>query len=183
MKIDTCKFEDNFFDDTLIIVDCTLNHEMKNQYQIKTMMNNDCIKYSFIDINIAHKICESLRINLLKLNKFREVKKYDEWRNKNIIHVIYLFMTIQDHTKNFISMMIIKLNQHSIILKKSWMKKHEISYHEYDDLISFHSEHCNHLKSTKNSFSQRTKKNFSFRKKSYLINQKYKFKTLKTKKY
>ncbi len=38
------------------------------------------------------------------------------------------------------------------------MKKHEISYHEYDDSISFYFEHCNHLKSTKNSFSQRTKK-------------------------
>ncbi len=43
------------------------------------------------------------------------------------------------------------------------MKKHEISYHEYDDLISFHFEHCSHLKSTKNSFSQRTKKKLFFR--------------------
>jgi hypothetical protein len=27
MKIDTCKFENNLFDDALIIVDCTLNLE------------------------------------------------------------------------------------------------------------------------------------------------------------
>jgi hypothetical protein len=72
-------------------------------------------------------------------------------------------MTIQDHTKSFISMMIIKLNQHSIILEKSWMKKHEISYHKHDDSISFHSEHCSHLRSTKNPFSQRTKKKLFFR--------------------
>jgi hypothetical protein len=44
------------------------------------------------------------------------------------------------------------------------MKKHEISYHEYDDSISFHSEHCSHLKSTKNLFSRRTKKKLSFSK-------------------
>jgi hypothetical protein len=66
MKIDACKFEDNLFDDVSIIVDCTLNHENENQYQIKAMINNDCIEYFFIDINIAHKVCESLKINLLK---------------------------------------------------------------------------------------------------------------------
>ncbi len=32
MKIDACKFENNFFDNTLIIVDLTLNHENENQY-------------------------------------------------------------------------------------------------------------------------------------------------------
>ncbi len=76
MKIDTCKLEDNLFDDASIIVDCTLN--LENEYKIKAMINNDCIKYFFIDINIAHKLCESLSINSLKLNKSREVKKYDE---------------------------------------------------------------------------------------------------------
>jgi hypothetical protein len=117
MKIDACKFEDSLFDDTLIIVNRTLDHQ--NEFKIKTMINNDCIEYFFIDINIAHKICESLSISFLKLNKSREVKKYDERRNKDIIHVIYSFMTIQDHTKSFISMMIIKFDQHLIILRKS----------------------------------------------------------------
>ncbi len=74
------------------------------------MINNDCIEYFFIKINIVHKVCESLSINLLKLNKSREVKKYDEKKNKNITHVIYSLMTIQNHTESFISMMIIKLD-------------------------------------------------------------------------
>ncbi len=117
VKIDACKFENHFFDDASVIVDCTLN--LENEYKIRAMINNDCIEYFFIDINIAHKICESLSISFLKLNKSRKVKKYDEKRNKDIIYVIYSFMTIQDHTKSFTSMMIIKLNQHSIILKKS----------------------------------------------------------------
>ncbi len=50
------------------------------------------------------------------------------------------------------------------------MKKHEVSYHEYDDLISFHFEHCNHLRSTRNLFSQRTKKKVFFSKEK-LIDQ------------
>ncbi len=117
VKIDVCKFEDNLFDDASVIVDCTLN--LENEYKIRAMINNDCIEYFFIDTNIAHKVCESLSISSLKLNKSREVKKYDERRDKDITHVIYSFMTIQNHTKSFISMMIIKLDQHSIILKKS----------------------------------------------------------------
>jgi hypothetical protein len=64
-------------------------------------------------------LCELLRIESLQLNKFREVKNYDEWKNKNITHVIYSFMMIQNYTESCILMMIIKLNQHSIILEKS----------------------------------------------------------------
>jgi hypothetical protein len=116
MKIDACNFENIFFDDKLIIVDCIL--DLRNEYKIKAMINNQCIDYSFININIAHKVCELLRIKFLQLNKFREMKNYDERKNKNIIHVIYSFMIIQDHTKNCTSMMITKLDQHSIILER-----------------------------------------------------------------
>jgi NMD protein affecting ribosome stability and mRNA decay len=116
MKIDVCNFENTFFDDKSIIVDCIL--DLKNEYKIKAMIDNECIDYSFIDIDIAHKVCELLRIELLQLNKSREVKNYDERRNKDITHVIYSFMTIQDHTESCTSMMIINFDQHSIILNK-----------------------------------------------------------------
>ncbi len=169
VKIDACKFEDNLFDDTSIIVNCMLDHE--NEYKIKAMINNDCIEYFFIDINVVHKICESLNINSLKLNKSREVKEYDERRDKDIIHAIYSLMTIQNHTKNSTSMMIIKLDQHSIILKKSWMKKHEVSYHEYDDSISFRFEFCSHLKAFDCSFSNRSLK--KTKKKLFFFKEKF----------
>jgi hypothetical protein len=116
MKIDVCNFEDILFDDKSVIVDCIL--DFKDEYRIKAMIDNECIDYSFIDIDIAHKVCESLKIEFLQLNKLREVKNYDERRNKNIIHVIYSFMIIQNHTENCILMMIIKLDQHSIIFEK-----------------------------------------------------------------
>jgi NMD protein affecting ribosome stability and mRNA decay len=119
MKIDACNFENNLFDDKSIIVNCTLNLDNDSEYKIKAMIDNECIDYSFIDIDIAHKICERLKIVFLKLNKSREMKNYDERRNKNIIHVIYSFMIIQNHIENSTSMMIIKLDQHSIIFEKS----------------------------------------------------------------
>jgi hypothetical protein len=134
------------------------------------MIDNECTDYSFIDTDIAHQVCEMLEINSLKLNKSREMKNYDERRSKNITHVIYSSMTIQDHTKSSISMMIIKLDQHFIILKKSWMKKHDVNYHDHDDSISFHFEHCNHFEASDHSYltrSNQTKKKDSFSKRIF----------------
>jgi hypothetical protein len=115
LKIEACNFEDILFDDKSVIVNCILESE----YKTRAMIDNECIDYSFIDTDIAHQVCEMLKINSLKLNKSREVKDYDERRNKDITHVIYSSMTIQDHTKSSTSMMITKLDQHFIILKKS----------------------------------------------------------------
>ncbi len=92
MKINVCNFEDIFFDDKSIIVDYI--SDFKDEYEIKTMIDNKCINYSFIDIDIARKVCELLRIESSQLNKSREMKNYDERRSKNIIYVIYLFMII-----------------------------------------------------------------------------------------
>jgi NMD protein affecting ribosome stability and mRNA decay len=119
MKIDACNYEDNLFDDKSIIMNCILDLDNDSEYKIRAMINNDCIDYLFIDINIAHKMCELLSIALLKLNKSREVKNYDDKKSKNITHVIYSFMIIQNHIESSISIMIIKLDQHLIILKKS----------------------------------------------------------------
>jgi hypothetical protein len=173
MKIETCRFENSFFDDASIIVDCILNFYNDSEYKIKAMIDNDCIDYLFIDIVIAQKVCDSLEISSLKLNKSREVKDYDERRNKNITHVIYSFTIIQNHIESLISMMITKFDQHLIILSKLWMKKHDVNYHDHDDSISFYLDHCNHL-NVFNVFIRinlRQKKIISFEKKSFLINQ------------
>jgi hypothetical protein len=95
------------------------------------------------------------------------VKNYNERRSKNITHVIYSFMIIQSHTESFILMMIIKLDQHLIILDKSWMKKHEVSYHDHDDSISFYFDHCNHLDVSERSYLNQTKKKDFFSKRIF----------------
>jgi hypothetical protein len=168
VKIEACRFENSLFDDASIIVDCTLDLYNNNEYKIRAMIDNDCIDYSFINIVNAQKVCDSLRISFLKLNKSREVKDYDERRNKNIIHVIYSLMIIQNHIENSISMMIIKFDQHSIILDKLWMKKHDVNYHDHDDSIFFYLDHCDHLETSEHSYSnQKTKKEVSFSKRNF----------------
>jgi hypothetical protein len=46
------------------------------------------------------------------------------------------------------------------------MKKHDVSYHDHDDSISFHFDHCIHLETSEFSFSNQsqTKKKDFFRK-------------------
>jgi single-stranded DNA-specific DHH superfamily exonuclease len=45
------------------------------------------------------------------------------------------------------------------------MKKHEMSYHEHDDSISFYLDHCNHLNASDHFYSnQSTKKKIFFSK-------------------
>jgi hypothetical protein len=85
LKIEACNFEDTLFDDKSMIV----NYILQSEYKTRAMIDNDCTDYSFIDIDVAHQVCEVLRISSLKLNKSREVKDYDERKNKNITHVIY----------------------------------------------------------------------------------------------
>ncbi len=51
LKIDVFNFKDIFFDDKSIIVKCIF--EFNNEYIIKTMIDNDCIDYLFINTNIA----------------------------------------------------------------------------------------------------------------------------------
>jgi hypothetical protein len=90
-------------------------------------------------------------------------------------------MIIQNHIENSTSMMIIKLDQHSIILKKSWMKKHEVNYHEHNDFISFHFDHCNHLDVFEHFYSSQsqTKKKDSFSKRIFFDQSKMKIETKK----
>jgi hypothetical protein len=48
------------------------------------------------------------------------------------------------------------------------MKKHDVSYHDHDDSISFYLDHCSHLEASERSFSnQLTKKEVSFLKENF----------------
>jgi hypothetical protein len=78
-------------------------------------------------------------------------------------------MIIQKHIENLIFMLIIKLEQQVLILDKSWMRKHEISYHEKTNIIEFFTEFCTHSRKikTKMTFSSNKEKNISFEKKSF----------------
>jgi hypothetical protein len=83
------------------------------------MINIDVTEYAFIDESVAQSLCEILKIESVQLIKKRLVRAYDERKNQVITHVIYSKMMIQEYTKNLIFMLIIKLEQQTLILEKS----------------------------------------------------------------
>ncbi len=77
------------------------------------MIKIDVIEYAFIDESVAHSLCEILKIESVQLIKKRLVKVYDEQKNQVITHFICSKMIIQEHIESLISMLIIKLRQHT----------------------------------------------------------------------
>jgi hypothetical protein len=74
-------------------------------------------------------------------------------------------MIIQRHIESLISMLIIKLKQQTLILDKSWMRKHDVSYYEKTNIIEFYFEFCTHSKEIETANKD---KNIHFEKKSFL---------------
>ncbi len=106
--------KNNLFDETFVLINCVL----KNKIFIITMINIDVTIYAFIDESIAQSLCEILKIESVQLIKKRLIKVYDERKNQVIIYVIHSKMIIQEHTKSFIFMLIIRLEQQTLILEK-----------------------------------------------------------------
>ncbi len=149
-----------------MLIDCVL----RDKILTIAMINIDVTKYAFVDESIAQSLCEALKIELVQLTKKRLIRVYDERKDQIITHVIYSKMIIQRHIESFILMLITKMRQQILILDKSWMRKHEISYHEKADIIEFISDFCTHSKEieTKTTSSSNKEKNISFEKKSFL---------------
>jgi len=73
---------------------------------------------------IAQIVCDQLQIEFLTLIKAKSIREFDDhYAKKLITHAIYLNLTVQDHTIDTASMLITWLNQHQMILEKTWMNK------------------------------------------------------------
>ena len=96
---------------------CTL--ENKDEFKTITLLNTDNSKHAFIDKEFARKICDRLNISFQELIKIKFIRKYDEKTNVAITHVIYFILTVNDHRKSLTSLLIIKLKNHKLILKRS----------------------------------------------------------------
>jgi hypothetical protein len=154
--------KNDLFDETFVLINCVL----RDKIFIIAMIDIDVIEYAFVDESIAQSLCEILKIESVQLIKKRLIKVYDERKNQIIIHVICSKMIIQKHIESFISMLIIKLKQRTLILEKLWMRKHEVNYHEKTNIIEFVSKFCTHSKRIKTKTTN--KENISFKKKFFL---------------
>ena len=146
---------------------CTL--ENKDELKTTALLNTDNSEHAFIDKKFARKVCDKLNISFQELIKVKLIREYNEKTNVVIIYVIYFILTVNDHRKNLTSLLIIKLKNHKLILKRFWMKRHELILNMINDFFTFWSDHCDHFEiwRRKNSYSTYVDKDKNFETSSF----------------
>ncbi len=103
--------DDSFASESLTI-ECVLSSNEIN-YSLKSLIDIEAADYLFIDEVIAQIVCDQLQIESLTLIKVKSIREFDNhYAKKFITHVIYLNLTVQDHTIDTTSMLITRLDQH-----------------------------------------------------------------------
>ena len=113
--------DDNLFDSFVknsLIINCILFFD-NNQHRLKILIDIDVIKYAFIDKQITQFVYDMLHMKSVLLLKSKFLIEFDDRYVSSIIHVIYFKLTIKLHFELIAFLLIIDLNNHSIILEKS----------------------------------------------------------------
>jgi len=110
--------DDSFASESLT-TECILSSN-KISYSLKSLIDIKAADYSFIDEVIAQIVYDQLQIEFLTLIKAKSIREFNNYYAKKLItHVIYLNLTVQNHTIEIASMLITQLNQHRMILEKT----------------------------------------------------------------
>ena len=124
-------------------------------------MNTDCIVYTMIDEALIETICGQLQIAFIPLFVSRSLRDYNgQIVSKSIIHVIYLTFKVNEHAEQICFMLIVSLNNHRIIIDKSWMNRHKVILNMLYNRIVFKSNRCKHLGAIFNYVSLKNNQNF-----------------------
>ncbi len=133
----TMSSSDDLFASKSLTTECVLSSD-EISYSLKSLIDTEAADYSFIDELIAQNVCDHLQIESLSLIKLKSIRKFDDhYAKKLITHAIYSNLTVQDHMKRFISMLITRLSQHQMILEKTRMNKIEITIDMRNDRLQF----------------------------------------------
>jgi len=94
----TMSSSDDLFALKSLTIECVLSSNEIN-YSLKLLIDIEAADYSFIDEVIAQIVCDQLQIESLTLIKAKSIREFnDHYTKKLITHVIYLNLTVQDHT-------------------------------------------------------------------------------------
>ncbi len=151
----TMSMSDDFFASESLTTECVLSSN-EISYSLKSLIDIEAADYSFIDEVIAQIVYNQLQIKSLTLIKAKTIREFDDhYAKKLITHAIYSNLMIQDHTINIASMLITQLNQHQMILEKTWMNKINLVIDMWIDFLQF-SNFNSRLKSIVLSSSNKT---------------------------
>ncbi len=133
----TMSMSDDSFASESLTIECVLSSN-EISYSLKSLIDIEAADYLFIDKVITQIVCDQLQIESLTLIKAKSIREFDDhYAKKLITHVIYLNLTVQDHTIDTASMLITWLNQHQMIFEKTWMNKIDLVIDMQIDSLRF----------------------------------------------
>ncbi len=133
----TMSMSDDSFASESLTIECVLSSN-EISYSLKSLIDIEAADYSFIDEVITQIVCDQLQIKSLTLIKAKSIQEFDDhYAKKLITHVIYSNLTVQDHMIDTASMLITWLNQHQMILEKTWMNKIDLVIDMWIDFLRF----------------------------------------------
>ncbi len=133
----TMSMSDDSFASESLTTECVLSSK-EISYLLKSLIDIEAADYSFIDEVIAQIVSDQLQIEFLTLIKAKSIREFDDhYAKKLITHVIYSNLTVQDHTIDIASMLITRLDQHQMILEKTWMNKIDLVIDMRIDFLRF----------------------------------------------
>ncbi len=128
--------DDSFASESLT-TECILSSN-EISYSLKSLIDIEAADYSFIDEVIAQIVCDQLQIKSLTLIKTKSIQEFnDHYAKKLITRVIYLNLTVQSYTIEITSMLITQLDQHQMILEKTWMNKIDLVINIWINFLRF----------------------------------------------
>ncbi len=114
----TMSMSNDSFASKSLTIECVLSSN-EISYSLKSLIDIKAADYSFIDEVIAQIVCDQLQIKLLTLIKAKSIWEFDDhYAKKLITHVIYLNLTIQDHTVDITFMLITQLKLLEISIER-----------------------------------------------------------------
>ena len=135
----------NLFTDKTFVVVCSLDRI--NEIKTTSLLDTRATDIAFINLAIAHHVCDVLQISFIQLAKPKPIRGFDSKSALPIPHTIYPTLMVQGHTKLLAPFLVTKLGQHLLILGKPWMQKHSVILDMSCDKLAFWPGHCQHLRS------------------------------------
>jgi len=106
----TTSSSDDLFASKSLTIECILSSN-EISYSLKLLIDIEAADYSFINEVIAQIVYDQLQIESLTLIKAKSIREFNDYYAKKLItHVIYLNLTVQDHTIDTVSMLITRLD-------------------------------------------------------------------------
>ena len=110
---------------------------LDQSFSVRFLIDINVFDYAFVNFNLIDQIRDHLNLESISLSKSKRLRDYDDAISSIVTHVIYFNIRIEEHKQFIVSMFITDLEDHEIILNKSWMNQYDLLLNMKNDSLIF----------------------------------------------